>query len=105
MGRWPLASFLMVGAGVLALGLGIGQSSAQAQVAGGSYYAPRYAAPAPYYGPGYYYPRAYSSSRPVYVNRSLNGYNPGPVGPGPARDWTSGRSVRLAKPWLRPLQP
>jgi hypothetical protein len=33
-----------------------------------------------------------------------NGYNPGPTeGRSPARDWSTGRQVPLAKPWLRPL--
>lgn len=101
MRRTSLATRALLGAGVLVLGLGTAFSSARAQFAPGRvYYRPTYAAPAPYYAP-----RVYAAPRYVYVNPSLNGYNRGPVGPGPARDWSTGRGVPLAKPWLRPLRP
>lgn len=93
-------------AGALALGLtlGIGASTAHAQVAATAT-APRYAAPAPPYRATYVQPTYGSSPYGYggYYGSSLNGYNRGPVGTGPVRDWSTGRQVRLAKPWMRPL--
>jgi len=93
-------------AGALALGsaLGLGASTAQAQVA---VRGPVAVAPArAYYGAstpnGYaqFYGPAYST----FNSSNLNGYTtPGQRGPGPARDWASGRPHRMAKPWMVPL--
>jgi len=93
-------------AGALALGsaLGLGASTAQAQVAvrGPVAVAPArayYGAMSPgsnaqFYGPAYY----------SFTPTNLNGYTtPGQRGPGPARDWASGRPHRMAKPWMVPL--
>ena len=91
----------------LALGafLGLGTSAAHAQVAAAApTYGPRAFVPATgrvnyggvYYGSNFYGPGG-------YFGGTTNGYNPGRVGPGPVRDWSTGRNVPLAKPWMRPL--
>ena len=90
-------------AGVLALGLGA--STAHAQVAARGPVAPT-PARAYYYGAmtpgsnGQFYGPAYYSFTPA----NPNGYTqPGQRGPGALRDWSSGRTVRMAKPWMAPL--
>ena len=93
-------------AGALALGaaLGLGASTAHAQVAARGpatvLSARAYnGAMSPYgyaqiYGPGYY----------TYTTANPNGYTqPGTRGPGPIRDWSTGRTLRMAKPWMAPL--
>lgn len=93
-------------AGALALGsaLGLGASTAQAQVAARgpvavtparAYYgAMTPGSYAQFYGPGYY---SFTPANP-------NGYTPpGQRGPGAIRDWSSGRPHRMAKPWMAPL--
>ncbi len=87
-------------------GLGLGASSAHAQVPSGAApaTAPRY-----YYGPGYYgygyyyYPTA--PSVPTYRGGfySAPSYRASRPASGVPRDPT-GRDVPLYKPWLRPLQ-
>jgi hypothetical protein len=93
---------------VLAIGgLGLGGSPAHAQFVSPAARRPIFAAPttpivpgyffytAPYVAPRYSFhasrpsvgdPAHYGSSRPYY------------------RDWSTGRDVRLAKPWLQPLR-
>jgi len=87
-------------ASALALGaaLGFGGSTAHAQVA---VRGPVAVAPVRgYYG----YPRVYGPAYYNYTPSNPNGYvQPGRSGPGPIRDWASGRTVRVAKPWLAPL--
>ncbi len=92
-------------AGVFAVGLGLGGSSAQAQYIGGPGPAPGYYSYAP--GGGYYYapPPAPSFYAPRY-------YAPAPTYRAPARSMNQGRGYpditgrhdRLARPWLRPLR-
>jgi hypothetical protein len=99
--RLAMKAALLTGA--VAIGLGVEASSARAQVPGGTYtYGGRTYT---YYPQGGYYARSYYSPYLYYYpgGYTLNGYNPGPVGPGPTRDWSTGRGVPLAKPWMRPL--
>jgi hypothetical protein len=74
---------------------------------------PRYIYGPGYYGYGYYYyPGPATVPQPVQTTPSYRGTpwtygGPGStsgytVGPG-HRDWTSGRDLPLAKPWLRPM--
>ena len=99
--RFRSTSTLSKAAGALSLGefLALGASSANAQVAVRPTTAP--APPRVTYGGAYYSPNVYRPG--VYYGAAPNGYNRGPVGPGPARDWASARTVPLAKPWMRPL--
>ena len=93
-----------VGALTIGAALGLGTSTAQAQVAvrgpvamtpARAYYGAMVPGSyAQFYGPGYY---SFTPSNP-------NGYvTPGLRGPGPVRDWASGRPHRMAKPWMAPL--
>ena len=90
-------------AGALTFGavVGLGASTARAQVAVRGPVAP---IRTPYYygvNSPYGYAELYG---PAYYGASGNGYTtPGRVGPGPVRDWSTGRPVRLAKPWMLPL--